>query len=149
LRYPKYFTWYGWCNLRKLDEKKVNGKTFYRDTQEILCKKYDVIITDYLPPDIRSKIKWARRWATAKRYLNKLRTEKKKRSKKKESNFNLFGSSPGKNISLRDNSKRDLSPLLSKKKSISLTGKRKSYSGLINNKQDYSALLGKNKRVKL
>ncbi len=45
IRYKKWFHQHAWDNFRNLDSTKLIGnKEYVRDTQEFLCKKYNVII---------------------------------------------------------------------------------------------------------
>jgi len=71
--------------LRKLDKKEMNGKTYYRDTQEILCKKYDVILTDYLTPKERRRLAWGNRWTKFKEILGKMKTSLDNQHKQNQS----------------------------------------------------------------
>ena len=44
MRYKKYFTVKQW---KKFKKTKVKGVKHNVDTQELMCKKYDIILTDY------------------------------------------------------------------------------------------------------
>jgi len=51
LRYQKEYAWKQWCNFRKMDSVKlIDGKEYYQDAQEVLCRKYNVTIIDYMTP---------------------------------------------------------------------------------------------------
>jgi hypothetical protein len=77
LRYPKTFTHEAWMNLRKLDSTvMVQGKEYYRDTQEILCKKYNVTITGYLTPRERKILFMKKIWWGFNRILDKIKGSK-------------------------------------------------------------------------
>jgi len=47
MRYRKYFTVKEWNKFDVTNEKHIGDKTYYLNTQEVLCKKYDIILTDY------------------------------------------------------------------------------------------------------
>ena len=129
MRYPKYFTHEAWINIRKLDSTKLIGdKEFYRDAQEELCKRYDVIITDYLTPKERRKIKWQKRFKKFKLFLSKFKSKNK--SGMGISWNDIFGGPNNGGTKLRPVKQRDLSFLLgtskSKKRDLDfLTGKNK------------------------
>lgn len=48
MRYKKYYTQKEWSKFKTFHKKEINGKTYYIDVQEVMCKKYDIILTDYL-----------------------------------------------------------------------------------------------------
>ena len=115
LRYPKYFTHEAWINIRKLDSIKLIGeKEFYRDAQEELCKRYDILITDYLTPMERRKIKWQKRFKKFKLFLSKFKSKNK--SGMGISWNDLFGEPNNGSTKSRAVKPRDLSFLLGNSK---------------------------------
>lgn len=52
-----------WDRLKTFNKEQINGEIFYMDMQMLLCQKYDITITDWLP-------KWTRRYKTLKKYIN-------------------------------------------------------------------------------
>ena len=52
-----------WDRLKTFNKEQVNGKIFYMDMQMLLCQKYDITITDWLP-------KWNSHYRTIKKYIN-------------------------------------------------------------------------------
>ena len=43
----KYYTIKQWGKFKKIQVKEINGIKHYLDIQELMCKKYDIILTDY------------------------------------------------------------------------------------------------------
>ena len=164
LRFPKYFTHEAWINIRKLDSiKQIGDKEFFRDVQEELCKRFDIIITNYLTPKERRKIKWQKRFKEFKLFLSKFKS--KNMSDMCISWNDIFGEPNNRSTKSRPVKQRDLSFLLgnskSKKRDLDfITGKnkkknmdfllgnsktRKKNMDFItgNNSRDYSSLLTK------
>lgn len=54
MRYPKFYTYEEWMRFKQFNPKEINGKTYYIDVQEMMCKKYDIIITDWQPKHVRT-----------------------------------------------------------------------------------------------
>lgn len=63
VRPRKFITHKEWDQLKRFKETDVDDVIFYSDLQMIMCQKYDIRITDWLP-------KWTRRWRTFKKYVN-------------------------------------------------------------------------------
>lgn len=47
MKQKKLYTTKQWRKFKKIHVKEINGIKNYFDVQEIMCKKYDVILTDY------------------------------------------------------------------------------------------------------
>ncbi len=47
MRYKKLFTVKEWSKFKKIKVKEIEGIKYYYDIQELMCKKYDIILTDY------------------------------------------------------------------------------------------------------
>ena len=47
MRYKKLFTVKEWNKFKKIKVKEIDGIKYYYDIQELMCKKYDIILTDY------------------------------------------------------------------------------------------------------
>jgi len=47
VRYTKFYTQKEWKKFKRFDKKTIHGKDYYLDVQELLCKKYDIILVDY------------------------------------------------------------------------------------------------------
>ena len=47
MRYPLYYTVKEWKKFKVFKKKTVNGKDYFLDLQEIMCKKYDIILTNH------------------------------------------------------------------------------------------------------
>ena len=47
MKNKKYFTVKQWRKFKKTQVKEVNGIKHHLDMQELMCKKYDIILTDY------------------------------------------------------------------------------------------------------
>lgn len=47
MRYTKFYTQKEWGKFKTFQKKEINGKVFYLDVQELMCKKFDIILTDY------------------------------------------------------------------------------------------------------
>ena len=47
MRYKKLFTVKEWSKFKKIKVKEIDGIKYYYDMQELMCKKYDIILTDY------------------------------------------------------------------------------------------------------
>ena len=49
MRYPKLYTVKEWKRFNRItsDYEIIDGQKYYLTMQEILCKKYDIILTDY------------------------------------------------------------------------------------------------------
>ena len=47
MKNKKYFTVKQWRKFKKIQVKEVNGIKHHLDVQELMCKKYDIILTDY------------------------------------------------------------------------------------------------------
>ncbi len=47
MRYKKLFTVKEWSKFKKIKVKEIEGIRHYYDMQELMCKKYDIILTDY------------------------------------------------------------------------------------------------------
>jgi len=157
LRYRKEYTWRQWCNFRKMDSAKlIDGKEYYQDVQEVLCRKYNVTIIDYMEPRDRNiqmikkffeKVKSALR--EIKSALDKMhesnqkrKTPQKRTKKKKVDNIlNDFTMNEKDYIALTGRSTAD------DLDTITGRGKKPNMSFLIGeNSRDYSALLGKPNR---
>jgi len=52
-----------WDRLKTFQKEQVNNEIFYMDIQMLLCQKYNIIITDWLP-------KWTRRYKIFIKYVN-------------------------------------------------------------------------------
>lgn len=48
LRRRKYLTQKQWEKFKVTNIKEINGVEYYLDVQEYLCKKFDIILTDYV-----------------------------------------------------------------------------------------------------
>ena len=58
LRYPKEFDHKVWLSFRTMESvKEIDGKKYYLDVQEMLCKRYRVTLTNYIPKRRRQLIK--------------------------------------------------------------------------------------------
>ncbi len=58
LRYPKVFDHKVWLSFRTMESvKEVGGTKYYLDVQEMLCKRYKVTLTNYIPKRRRQLIK--------------------------------------------------------------------------------------------
>lgn len=157
LRYPKEYTWKQWCDFRKMDSVRlIDGKEYYRDAQEALCRKYNVTIIDYQTPrerkiqmmkkffgNVKSSLQGIKSALAKIHESNQKRKTLQKRTKKKnvskilnyltmsEKEYAMItGRSTEKDLDFITGSrtKKDLSYILSK------------------NSRDYSALLGKPRR---
>jgi len=47
MKNEKYYTVKEWNKFKKAKVKEIEGIKHYYDMQELLCKKYDIILTDY------------------------------------------------------------------------------------------------------
>ena len=47
MKNKKYFSVKQWRKFKKIQVKEVNGIKHHMDMQELMCKKYDIILTDY------------------------------------------------------------------------------------------------------
>ncbi len=47
MRYKKLFTVKEWSKFKKTKVKEIDGIKYYYDMQELMCKKYDIVLTDY------------------------------------------------------------------------------------------------------
>lgn len=54
MRYPKSYTYSEWMRFKQFIPKEINGKKYYIDVQEMMCKKYDITIVDWQPKHIRT-----------------------------------------------------------------------------------------------
>jgi hypothetical protein len=48
MKYKKQYTQKEWNKFNRIVHKNIDGVDYYLDVQEIMCKKYDIIITDYM-----------------------------------------------------------------------------------------------------
>jgi hypothetical protein len=47
VRPKRYWTVQQWKKVRKTHEKRIGDNTYYLDMQEMLCKKFDIILVNY------------------------------------------------------------------------------------------------------
>ncbi len=47
MRHKKKYTVKQWKKFKRFDKKETNGKVYWLDVQEMMCKKYDIILTDH------------------------------------------------------------------------------------------------------
>ena len=47
MKIKKYYTVKQWRKFKKIQVKEINGTKHHLDIQELLCKKYDILLTDY------------------------------------------------------------------------------------------------------
>jgi len=47
MKNKKYYTVKEWKKFKKIKVIEFNGIKHYQDIQELMCKKYDIILTDY------------------------------------------------------------------------------------------------------
>ena len=149
--------------------KIIDGKKYYADVQEILCKRYNVTLSDYLTPKERRKLAWSNRWTKFKEILGKMKLaldnqhkenqtrRSKKTTKRKGINLNDISMSEKdyKAITGRTTD-QDLSFITSrgkKPKMSYITGpsRKTDYSSLVGkgSRKDYSSLIGKRKKINL
>lgn len=93
LRYPREFEHVVWLNFRKMDNiKEIDGKKYYIDVQELLCKKYNITLLNYLTVKERRRKKFREFITKIKGWLDKLHVQNQQRKgKKKKSKSINFG----------------------------------------------------------
>ena len=47
MKNKKHYTVKEWKKFKKIKVKEIDGIKYYYDMQELMCKKYDIILTDY------------------------------------------------------------------------------------------------------
>ena len=47
MKNKKFYTVKEWKKFKKIKVKEIDGIKYYYDMQELMCKKYDIILTDY------------------------------------------------------------------------------------------------------
>ena len=47
MKCKKYYSVKQWREFKKIQVKEINGIKHHLDIQELMCKKYDIILTDY------------------------------------------------------------------------------------------------------
>ena len=157
LRYPKEFEHVVWLNFLKMDNvKEIDGIKYYIDVQEVLCKKYNITLLNYLTPRERWKIRWRNRWEKIKRFCGMINSGIDKISKSKPGGINFsLGMSEKSYASITGKStSRDLDAITSrgKKPNMSyITGSNKkkppmSYIMSNKKKNNMSFLTGSNKK---
>lgn len=174
LRYPKFYHWHTWEDFKKLDSVKlIGGKEYYRDAQEILCKKYNITLVLYRTP-------WQRKIDKIVHIINLIRNRNPKKRKTQKlnkalklikdfdgSDFKIFKDSKGIDIvnqltmSERDyksitghNTTQDLRRItgMGKKPNMKfITGRQKKQNMdfLLGPKRRNMSLMGKRKKVRL
>ena len=128
MRYKKKYTQEEWNRFKTTIKKKVGDQEYYLDVQELLCKKYDIILTDYRTR--REKIRDAVKKINPENFnkgIDKFQKTMDDLSSFLDSTKGFMGS-------------KDLTPL------VKTSSKKQNYSGLLgqkNNQRDYSRLTGK------
>ncbi len=97
LRYPKEYEHQTWLNFLKMDNvKEIDGVKYYLDVQEMLCKKYNITLLNYLTVKERKKIrweetklKWKNRWEKIKRFCGMINSGIDKIAKSKPGGINF------------------------------------------------------------
>ncbi len=145
LRYPKEFEHVVWLNFLKMDNvKEIDGKKYYLDVQEVLCKKYNITLLNYLTVKERRRIRWKNRWEKVKGFFSKINSGIDKISKSKPGGINFsLGMSEKSYASITGRTtSRDLDGITGrgKKPNMSyITGSNKKKHGL-------SYIIGKNQK---
>jgi len=121
VRPNKRMTHKEWDQLKKFSKTDVDGVDFYSDLQMIMCQKYKITISDWMP-------KWIRRYATFKKYVNM--TNFNKGIDKFNKGVQQFSGSLDSMSSEFGGSKKSLSSKKDKDNIFKLTGKRESSVGI-------------------